>query len=221
MKLKSFGCSFIFGNDLQDATQEKYSKYTWAALLANKFGLEYECYADPGSGNLRIAEQVIGQLSTNEPALYVINWTWIDRFDYLNAATDEWITITPTDKNSLAKTYYKHLHSQYRDKLTTLIHVKLVLDELLRHNLPFVITYMDDLIFEEHWHTSPAIKELQNFIRPHLTTFENLNFLDWSRKKEFKVSPLWHPLEDAHKAGFEYISTISDIQNKVDRLHLS
>lgn len=50
MKLKSFGCSFIFGLELSDigAKSKKYSQLTWPAIIAQRQGLEYECYARPG-----------------------------------------------------------------------------------------------------------------------------------------------------------------------------
>jgi hypothetical protein len=85
MKIKSFGCSFIFGTDLADETRgEPYaqsSQLTWPALLAQDLGLEYECHARPGSGNLRILEKILS-ISIQTPATFVIGWTWIDRFDY-------------------------------------------------------------------------------------------------------------------------------------------
>ena len=65
MKLKSFGCSFIYGTDLADdgrgfiaATP---SRLTWPALLAQNLDYSYECYARPGCGNLRILEKILNQ----------------------------------------------------------------------------------------------------------------------------------------------------------------
>ena len=74
MKLKSFGCSFIFGSDLADGGVDGYhtaSNFTWPALLAQRFGLDYTCYAHPGTGNLRILEQVLKQ-SADKDSLFVI-----------------------------------------------------------------------------------------------------------------------------------------------------
>ena len=88
MKLKSFGCSFVFGTDLHDDGRDlpkiTPSKHTWPALLAQHLGQAYECYARPGSGNLQIWENIANQITTQESALYVISWTWINRFDYIN-----------------------------------------------------------------------------------------------------------------------------------------
>ena len=63
MKLKSFGCSFIFGSELHDdgygGPHATPSQHTWPALLAKDLGYDYQCYARPGSGNLRILNEVL------------------------------------------------------------------------------------------------------------------------------------------------------------------
>lgn len=213
MKLKSFGCSLIFGTDLHDDGRTKKkatpSNYTWPALLAQHHNFSYVCCARSGSGNLQITERLLNQLVTdNEPAIYVVGWTWVDRFDYTTIdAPPAWRTILPVDINSVAETYYKHIHSEYRDKLTTLINVKLCIDMLKAKNQRFVMTYMDDLMFDDRWNTSPAVADLQNYCRPYMTQFDNRNFVDWSRDQGFKISPTMHPLEPAHQAAFELINS--------------
>ena len=208
MMLKSFGCSFIFGSDLSDdgqtVTYATPSKLTWPALMAKKIGLNYACYARPGSGNLRILESVLSHAATGEKDLFVIGWTWIDRFDY-TTTQDEWKTILPVDTTALAKTYYKDLHSQYRDKLTTLLQIRIAIDALNQSQIPFIMTYMDDLIFESKWHTTSAVTSLQEFVQPYMTTFEGNTFLDWARTKKYEISPTLHPLEPAHVAAAEFM----------------
>ena len=213
MNLKSFGCSFIFGSELADAGRKKLfattSKFTWPALYANMLGYEYCSDARPGAGNLQIAERTLNELAKNEYALYVIGWTWIDRFDYyVPNFKNRWKTIMPADENSMSDTYYRNIHSQYRDKLTTLMSIRLVIDTLKEKKYPFIMTYMDELMFETEWHSSLAVAELQNYIRPYMTTFEGLNFLDWSKTHGYPVTENWHPLEAAHQAAAEYISEL-------------
>ena len=206
MQLKSFGCSFIFGTDLADdgryGRSATVSQLTWPALISQHLDFGYSCYARPGSGNLRILESIISNTVINDPAVFIINWTWIDRFDY-TSLDDKWQTIMPVDNSSLAHTYYKELHSQYRDKLTTLIHISTAIDLLQQKKIPFVMTYMDDLIFETKWHCNPAIIELQEKIRPHLHTFDNQNFLEWSKLNGHPISSTMHPLEQAHQAAVQ------------------
>ena len=219
MNLKSFGCSIIFGSDLADATcipgTPIPSKTTYTAKLADHLGYKYQCYARPGSGNLQIAERVLSY-SNCEPALFVIEWTWIDRFDHWGDKPTwfdtNWQTIMPVDTNNLAKIYYKDLHSQYRDKLTTLMTIKLVIDTLTQNGQKFIMTYMDNLIFETGWHTTPAITDLQNYIKPYMTTFDGKTFLEWSRDNNYAISTTLHPLEEAHQAAGKYMINVFDTQ---------
>ena len=226
MILKSFGCSFIFGSDLADDGRDlpipTPSQHTWPAHLARHLDYNYQCYARPGSGNLQIAERVLSHAADNQSALYVIGWTWIDRFDYTNSNIENtpiqsqwnnWRTLMPVDNTQLAKTYYQGLHSEYRDKLSTLMHIKLVIDTLTQKNCPFIMTYMDNLIFDQKWHCTPAVLDLQNYIKPYMTDFEGVSFLEWSRKNGYPETKAWHPLEQAHQAGSEYIIKVFDKQN--------
>ena len=214
MTLKSFGCSFIFGSELADDGRDgpwaTASELTWPAHLARKLGHIYECHARAGSGNLQIMEQVLTQATTsNDLDLFVIGWTWIDRFDYYDAQDTQrrhpWHTVMPIDDDAVANTYYRHLHSEYRDKLTNLVYVKTATAELQRRNIAFVMTYMDYLLFDQTWHSNPAIVEVQAQIRPHMTLFDGQNFLDWSRANKYTVSEKWHPLEQAHESAGDYM----------------
>jgi hypothetical protein len=234
MILKSFGCSFTFGSDLHDS--QKYlldenrpvpSQFSWPALLAKNLNGSYECFASPGAGNLKILEKVLTQ-SANDigTSIFVINWSFIDRYDYIVGEylgdhwdpidNEFWHTIRPTSIDQVATTYYQNLHSQLCDKLKTLTYIKCVIDSLTQKNIPFIMTYLDDLIFETEWHTTPAIIDLQNYIRLYMTTFENQTFLNWSKQKGFLFSETLHPLEDAHQAAFELIKpTLCSILHKV------
>jgi len=223
MQLKSFGCSFIFGSDLADTHEvvNTPSKLTWPALLAKHLKYSYSCHARPGSGNLQIAEKVLIQANNNDNDLYVINWSWIDRFDYYNSnhtgiTWQDWSTIMPVDSTDLAKIYYRDLHSEYQDKLTTLMLIKLVIDTLKQKGIPFLMTYMDNLIFDQEWHTTPAVIDLQNYIKPYMTSFNDQTFLDWSREHRYPESEKWHPLEEAHTAAADYMIKVFDKQKTVD-----
>lgn len=226
MKLKSFGCSFIFGSDLSDQEPNLVvpvpSQHTWPALLAKHMNYEYECLARPGSGNLQIAEKILNHLVTNNDTDFVVvGWTWIDRFDYNDSAlsTDpvtshwnNWKTLLPSDQSSTAQNYYKNLHSEFRDKLVSVMYIKLVIDTLRQREIPFLMTYMDPLLFDQRWNVTDAVKQLQNSVEPFMTTFEGQTFLDWCRQKQFEISAAWHPLERAHQAACDYMIKVFDKQ---------
>lgn len=207
MIVKSFGCSFIFGTDLADdgrghayATR---STCTWPALIAQDLGLDYACYARPGAGNLRILDRILTQAAGNEADVFVIGWTWIDRFDYRGPNT-WWNTVMPVDTDDRAGHYYRDLHDQLRDKLTNLIYIRTAIDTLTQKNIPFFMTYMDNLLFERDHHSSPSITDLQDHVRPHLHNYQGSNFLDWSRQQGFEISNTAHPLESAHRAAADH-----------------
>jgi hypothetical protein len=94
----------------------------------------------------------------------------------------------PVDTSDQAQFYYKNLHSQYRDKLTALINIKTVLDALRAVNAKFIITYMDELLFETQWHCTPAVSYLQGSIKDSMTDFDGQTFLEFSRKHNFPIS---------------------------------
>jgi hypothetical protein len=209
MKIKSFGCSFVFGSELADSGKTRPSQLTWPALLAQHVKSDYECYAVPGSGNLQILDQILNQAVASDSATFVIGWTWIDRFDYYQSwpRTLAWKTIMPTDEDNTAQMYYRDLHSEYRDKFTNLGYIKLAVDTLTQKQIPFLMTYMDELLFDQRWNTSAAVADLQEYVHTYMTKFNGMTFLDWSRKNGYPETQLWHPLEQAHAAAAELIKS--------------
>ncbi len=145
----------------------------------------------------------------------MVNWSWIDRFDFINKENEKWETLRPSLDHKDADHYFRDLHGQYRDMLTNLVYVKTAIDFLLYHDIKFFMTNMDDLLFDpiqQNWHDPTAVTFLQSSVRPYLKDFEGKNFLEWSRSKGFQISPSWHPLEDAHQAAADYfIDTIRRI----------
>jgi len=210
MKLKSFGCSFIYGTDLSDNDKDskwpRASELTWPALIAKELGFSYQCYARPGAGNLSILEKILSQIETshNEPACYVIGWTYIDRFDYLSAENshrEHWETLRPGSDGSLEHFYYKYLHSELSDKLSNLIYIETAINTLQEKNIPFFMTYQDELLFDQRWHCPPSVVNLQTRVQPHMHNFEGNPFVTWSRDCGFEISETAHPLEPAHQAA--------------------
>lgn len=224
MKLKSFGCSFVWGSEMADADPHP-SKSTWIAKLAKHLELPYHCYARPGGGNLVIAEQVLNHVALpgagdrlEEPALFVIGWTYIDRFDYVDINggrfdhrdpnNPAWDTIRPggawDGQEKLADHYFRNLHSEYRDKLTSLMHIKLCIDALQQAGHPFIMTYMDHLLFDTQWHMSPAVWRLQTAVKPYMHSWAGLNMVEYSQQRGHDFGHQAHPLESAHEDLWDY-----------------
>lgn len=218
MKLKSFGCSLIFGSDLADDGRHGLvatpSQFTYPALIAKRKGMMYSCHARPGAGNFEILNRIAEQVATGQPAVYVINWTWIDRFSYIDKAESSgihpynpwgWRSIMPIFETQAAKIYYRDLHSQMRDQMETLLCMKTAIDLILQNQGSFIMTSTDALTWEvESWCPS-VMAWLQNQIKPYVSTFEGDNFINWSRRNDFAISDGLHPLEDAHRAAADLI----------------
>lgn len=218
MKLKSFGCSFIFGTDLADdgrlgpvATP---SLLTFPALIAQDKGMEYSCRARPGAGNFEILCRLLDEIATGEPALYMINWTWIDRFSYIDEERSMgcypfnpqgWHSIMPVDDDEIARLYYRALHTQLKDKLLTLTCVKSAIDDLLTTGNQFIMTWTDALMWETQWHCPPAVRWMQDRVKSYHSAFQGSSFIDWSQQQGFEISATMHPLEQAHQAAAKLV----------------
>lgn len=225
MKIRSFGCSFIFGTDLPDAIESakvrQASQLTWPALIAKKLKLDYKCYAHGGYGNLSILDKLMSLSTLNPGDFFIVNWTWIDRFDYsdpmgshFDRGINEWKTLCPNATGSVAENYYRNLHSEYRDKLSGLVYIKTAIEVLQAQENPFLMTYMDNIVMRHEWHKSPGIDFLQQSVSPYLNSFDGKTFLDWSRDRGYAISETWHPLEQAHAAAADYmLPKIQDLLN--------
>jgi len=216
MKLKSFGCSFTYGSDLSDCNDNQHSLLTWPARVAKKHMLDYECHAWPGIGNLKIMDTVLSQISDPEPSIFVINWTWLDRFDYLDPVDESFLTLRPDGDSFEHRLYYKHFYNQYHTMLTNSAWITAVICLLEASNIKFVMTCQDPILIETvnpRWQDPRSVTILQDKIRPNLLWFEGRSFLQWSRDRGYSESENWHPLDDAHGAAADYM--IDYVREKV------
>jgi len=227
-RLQSFGCSFFFGTDLGDentgvreegatTTNRAASKKTWPAIIAKTLGLRYECYAWPGTGNDQIAKSIIANVK--EGCVVLINWTYIDRFDYINSlltlpdgSTDQELSICPGDNNSTARVYYDNFHSERQDKWRSLQSIYSTHQYLKSKNIKFISTYMDNLLFDTKFHSPPYIRNLQNQLKNELHRFARYNFVEWANKRNFEISDNNHPLHEAHERAAEiWMMKVNDL----------
>lgn len=211
MNLKSFGCSFIFGTDLPDCLpgikNPTPSQYTWPALIAKKMGWKYQCYAYGGCGNLQILDSVLSHAaSSSDNDFFVIGWTFQDRFDFVNREEERWVsweTLRPGSDHSYAKKYFRDLHSQYRDKFTTLVHMYTAVEILQSQGIPFVMTTVDESPFETKWYATPSVSLLQDNVLDHMSWFDQTTFLTWAKNNNYPISDTLHPLAEAHNQASE------------------
>jgi hypothetical protein len=220
MRLISFGCSLTWGTDLSDVSPNDYFKWselTWPALVSKRLGMHYRTCAIGGSGNLSIMDHACKWSVQCPKDFILINWTFADRFDYsrhdgahYNNGPKGFDTCRPNEHDDISKFYFRYLHSEYRDKLTALIYIKSTLDFLISNQRKFLMTANDDTIWCKKWHAPSHIQNFQNSIKPHVTSFENRNFLDWCRHRAFPISASGHPLEEAHAAAADLMTPVID-----------
>jgi hypothetical protein len=207
--IKSFGCSFIYGSDLKDSDlteKTNPSKLVWPAVIAKNLDLSYRCYAKPGQGNLKIFSDILANSYKNDHSIYIVNWTWIDRFDYITVDSD-WSTVMPNNSGSIESFYYRNLHNQITDMINTCSYIISSVEHLVYLNCPFIMTYMDHNLFtavDPTWHNPRYVDVMQQKLKTMLQNFDDLNFLEWSQKNNYSISKGWHPLEDAHAAAADY-----------------
>jgi hypothetical protein len=204
--LIAFGDSVTWGTELKGCTDQEYSLDTWTALCAKDLGVEYRCLARGGVGNQFISSSVFLKYTSSIRKyrnFYVVNWTWIDRFDYIDIDTNIWRTIHPQHHNKLSHFFYKHIDNVAWNLMRNLQIIYATIQFLEANDCDFFMTCQDETLFTKDYaidHT-PMISTLQSFIKPYMNYIENQNFLDWSKDKGFPIGPGGHPLEEAHAAA--------------------
>ena len=217
-KIVGFGDSFVFGSELENNLDGSKS---WIGQVASKLGVNYSTTAVPGCGNDHIARQIYTWFSNNstEDTLAVINWTWMNRWDFYIVEHETWITLGPTcvpekltdlvnrtQAEDMIEFYKTRANSSLLwNKFRNLQTIYAVQSYLKQKNINAIQTYMDDHLFDQTYHAPDYIQELQTLVKPSMKNFEGKNFVDWSRNNGFKVtpSPGDHPLEEAHIAACE------------------
>jgi len=203
-RLVAFGDSFTFGNDLQDWNDLTPSKSTWPALLAQDLGLTYICAAEPGASNSSITRSVLSSDITSSDFV-VLNWTWIDRWDFYNGGNWETLRPSGTEKSVFARYYYKFFQSELWDKFETLKNIYLVHSLLRQRNITYISTAIDELTLDARWNCPAYIQTLIDQVSSDFIWFENRGFYHWARQHKFEISSRMHPLEDAHREAVAYI----------------
>lgn len=165
-----------------------------------------------------IMDRLTSEIYRDPERFFVVQWTFIDRFDYsdpdghhLSArSTNDYRSALPNTESSIDKFYFKHLHSEFRDKITSLVYIKSALDLLLEKKCKFVMTCLDDLIWCDRYHVTAAMRAWQQYVKSHITFFDNKNFIMWCQDHAFTISDRGHPLEEAHSAGAAIMQPVID-----------
>ena len=206
-------CSEINLNGEQCTPSLGYSLSTWPALLANQLNLDYKCVASPGISNQSIIRRLVKFLpDLTSSDLIVINWTFIDRWDYFDIneirVEKQWKTLRPTSNNKtkIEKFYFEAIQSELWNKWESLRAIMLAVYLLKSRGIDFIMTLEDKLPFDKNFHNPSYITHAQDEVKNHINWFDDDGFYYWSVKHGFsRGKQNDHPLEEAHQAAFEYI----------------
>jgi len=222
-KVIAFGDSFTRGDELTDCPAVSsdnpfpHSKQTWPAILAKTLRIEYDCRATGGRGNQYISNQVNRHIEFEKPYLFIVNWTYFGRFDFIDH-NDRWSTICPGSEDKIGKDYYRNFDNDIWNLHRNLQIMHSVLSLLEANKIDFIFTCHDPAFkhtidtlrhncpeaARNHWHKS--IQILSNLVVPKIIEFEGLTFTDWSVKHSYPIGSGQHPLEKAHAEAAKYIN---------------
>jgi hypothetical protein len=220
------GDSFTRGDELADCpyhtmspltSRITFSQHTWPALIAKSLNIDYVSEAVGGRGNQWISFAASGNIK--QDTLLIVNWTWFERFDYINTYDDTWLTTHPRHENKLDHYFYKNIDNDIWNLHRNLQQMHSTIQLLKQNNIKFIMTCLDpgyvttladirpDSFINLSIHTTwvAAINELHKQVVPYILDFDGMTFLEWTKINGWKVGPNGHPLEDAHTAAAEYM----------------
>ena len=218
----AIGDSFTRGDELADCPPQTEiddcaSSFTWPALLAKSLDATYHSCSLGGAGNQWISWQVACRIK--QDTLYIVNWSWFERFDYVDIETDLWTTTHPQHEDKLDHYFYRNIDSDIWNLHRNLQQMHSTISLLKQNNIDFVITCIDPHYSANFDNMRPpgstvstewnsAISNLQEQVVPYIVDFEGMSFLEWSKHKQYPIGPNGHPLEKAHIEAAKYINTV-------------
>lgn len=123
-RIVSFGCSMMFGYEMQDTISwEQASSKTFPGLLAKRYDCEYVCNASPGASNDYILRRIHKYLSTErkENDFIIIGWTSHLRREMFNSVEGKYQLLLgnfhlrrTTQEHRIA---YNRIHNAYQTML--------------------------------------------------------------------------------------------------------
>ena len=228
-QIVAYGDSFTRGDELSDCFTDnsnwtlQQSKLTWPSLFAQEKQVQYNPRARGGVGNQWISWRVVA--GTKPKQLLIINWTFFERFDYVSPQTDYWEHTHPHEKDKINHYFYRNIDSDIWNIYRNLQIIYSTICFLKHNEINFIMTCIDpqyDVPFNtlrarnnwlkdnrdgtEFLTWEKAITKLQLEVKPYITMFDSMTFLDWSKHNNFEIGSAGHPLEKAHREAAKYIN---------------
>jgi hypothetical protein len=203
-RIVAYGDSFTYGYELDDC-KDCPSNLTYAALVAQHYGLEYECRAVGSNANQSITRNILNSeiLPTD---LAMVMWTFIERKDFLFEGDLGWRSITPsiTDDLPFAREYYQYIDTELDYELY-LTHKELVLTQtyLESKNIPFLFLSTTDTIYKSLEYNNRNLLHLVDRSK-WVIPFGDQGLWNWALTQNLTADG-GHASEDAHLTLANYI----------------
>jgi hypothetical protein len=105
--------------------------------------------------------------------IFVINWSWLDRFDFIDPVHEHWCTLRPGDNSDIHRLYYKNFYNQYHTMIINASYISSTISLLKKYNLKFIMSLIDTTLFDvvdPLWQDPKSISLLQKEIKPYTIT---------------------------------------------------
>ena len=205
MIILSSGDSFTYGSELLDEKQlDCASSTTWIALLAARFGFEYECVAKPGAGNDYISRALIERAhelrKQNKKFAVAVMWTYSARIEL--RVNKEWHQMNSWffwDGAKKLRKEWEQIPQKFFDKLQKKIQV--IKDaghlELFRNYMKHTVLTGDYAIIKSY----QQIFSTSQYLKYHNIPFFFVNATKQAvNEDDYKLYPDIHPYYDSFDA---------------------
>jgi hypothetical protein len=205
MILLAGGDSFTWGNELPDCDESRFSRLSWAALLAEQSGMDYVCVAKGGASNTTIVRKMMQYLDKNDTVDRVeIMWTFpvrhalMIRNDHRRNMNLDYVDISPAylnDSNKMISEFTKiflTLASHEYHEQQSLFAMYSMTSYLKERKIPFRYSAATVQVYE--------MLAKDNFLKIDAEWYRHgEGFYDWARKERYAMSELKHPASQAHR----------------------
>ena len=203
-RIVAYGDSFTYGSELSDCINGP-SRLTFASLIAQYYGLEYECRAVGSNANQSITRNILDS-EIDSTDFVLVMWTFVDRQDFLFEGPTGWRSITPTTRDlPFAFDYYRYIDTALDYQLyLTFKEVVLIQTYLQSKNVPFIFLSTTETIYQglqQHNQSLLNLIDKSNWIFP----FSDKGFYDWAKDQLLIIKNGGHASEIAHQILADYI----------------
>ena len=217
------GCSFSWGDELQDRRTQAYPK-----LLHNRLEYKLVDFAECGSSNDKILRTTLGFLQKHkekkDDMFVIIQWSSILRREFYSKNTESWWKITPSMINTkqVADMWYM-LQSQEQDNLIFYFQVLFLQLWLEKHGFKYFMFRKDDgkspMAIKDGSGNNVTDRYDTKFLNEHQIseinleafpsfTDDSLSFQEYAYARGGKPKGKLHPDEKSHQIITDYLYKI-------------